>query len=299
MARIGFIGLGNIGGSLAKHLLEDGHELSVHDTQSDAQAALVSAGAHAAQDAGDVARNSEMTLLSLPTPDVVNRVATDWLDGAPSGSLLVDLSTNSPARVRALAGRLRDCGCEFIDAPLTGGAMGARDRTLVFMVGGSEKAFERVEPILSSLGRATLHMGELGAGMTAKLVNSCVAFTTTCASLEALALGAKAGLDLRALVELVRLAGAGNFYIDRAVEGIGRRGVPTEFALELAAKDAGLILDLARENGLPMPLASGAAQTLVTAVGAGLGQADWSELPAVIERQGDLAFELAPASQSD
>jgi len=298
MTRIGMVGLGNIGGTIAAKLLEDGHALSVHDTDGARTAPLADAGAAVARGARAVAEASEITLLSLPTPDVVDRVAAEWAAGAAGGSLLVDLSTNSPARVRAAARRVAEAGSELIDAPLTGGAIGAEHRALVFMVGGSEAAFSRVEPILSKLGRATLHMGEVGAGMTAKLVNSCIAFTTTCASLEALAIAAKAGLDLRATVELLRTAGAGNFYIDRAVEGIGRRGAPPQFAIELAAKDAGLILDLARENGIPTPLAAGAEQTLVQAMGAGLGGADWTELPAVIERLAAFEFDLAPAPKS-
>lgn len=295
MARLGFIGLGNIGGAIASNLLEDGHELCVFDADAARCKTLGEAGATVAGRAADVARGSEITFLSLPTPDVVDAVASEWLGAATAGSLLVDLSTNAPARVRALGKRVEAAGCEFLDVPLTGGAIGAQHRALVFMVGGSAEAFERVRPVLEKAGRATVHMGGVGAGMIAKLVNSCVAFTTTCASLEALALGVKAGLDLRGLVELLRTAGAGNFYLDRMVEGIATRGAPTQFALELAAKDAGLILDLARENGVPMALAGGAAQTLVTAVGSGLGGADWSELPAVIERLANLEFQLAPA----
>ncbi len=290
---VGIIGLGNIGGHVAANLVADGHEVTVFDTDEVRSKPLVEAGATAAPGPAEVAKASEITLLSLPTPEVVDAVADAWLKGASKGDLLVDLSTNSPEAVRKLGERISAAGCELLDAPLPGGAPGAQARMLVFMVGGDRKAFERCEPVLEKLSRAIFHLGPLGLGNTAKLVNSCVAFTTSCASLEALALGAKAGLDLRALVELVRTAGAGNFYIDRAVEAIGIRGAPTEFALELAAKDAGLILDLARENGVPMPLASGAAQTLVTAVGAGLGGADWTELPAVIERLAELEFRLA------
>lgn len=295
MTQLGFIGLGNIGGAVAANLIEDGHDLWAHDARADSQSELAQKGARGAASAGEVAQHAEITFLSLPTPESVDAVASDWLAAAKPGGLLVDLSTNAPGRVRALAEKVHARGCEFLDAPLTGGAIGARNRSLVFMVGGSNAAFQRVEPILAPVGRATLHMGDVGAGMTGKLVNSCVAFTTTCASLEALALGAKSGLELRAVVELLRLAGAGNFYTDRAVEAIGQRGAPPEFSLELAAKDAGLILQLARENGIPTPMASGAAQTLVAALGFGLGDSDWTELPSVIEKLGDLSFDLAPA----
>jgi 3-hydroxyisobutyrate dehydrogenase-like beta-hydroxyacid dehydrogenase len=165
---------------------------------------------------------------------------------------------------------------------------------LMFMVGGDAAVYERVRPILEKIGRASFHMGEQGLGMTAKLVNSLIAFSATCASLEALALGSKAGIDLRKLVQMLRTGGAGNFYIQTGVEAIEKRGAPTEFALELAAKDAGLMLELGRALGVPTPVAAQVAQVLVSAVGAGMGERDWSELPALLERQAAHRFELAP-----
>jgi 2-hydroxy-3-oxopropionate reductase len=166
------------------------------------------------------------------------------------------------------------------------------------MVGGDAAIYERVRPIFEKVGRASFHMGEQGLGMVSKLVNSAVAFSATCASLEALALGTKAGIDLRKLVQMVRTGGAGNFYIQTGVEGIERRGVPTEFALELAAKDAGLMLELGRALGVPTPVVSQVAQVLVSAVGAGMGDKDWTELPALVERQAAHRFKLAPADKA-
>jgi 3-hydroxyisobutyrate dehydrogenase-like beta-hydroxyacid dehydrogenase len=295
LARLGFIGLGNIGGGITRNLIEDGHELVVHDVDKAAIDEIVAAGASTAADAADVARRSEITFLSLPTPDVVDRVADQWLQGAAAGSILVDLSTNSPSRVRALGERVRAAGCELLDAPLTGGAIGAQSRMLMFMVGGDAQIFERVKPILDKIGRATFHMGEQGLGMVGKLVNSAIAFSSTWTSLEALALGTKSGIDLRHLVSMLRTGGASNFYLDRMVDSIGVRGAPTQFALELAAKDAGLMQDLARETGVPVPTLAQVHQVLVAAIGAGMGGADWSELPALMERQAALRFELAPA----
>lgn len=297
MTRLGIIGLGNIGGAIARNLLEDGHELAVHDTDKGRVEELAGAGATPASDAADLAARSDITFLSLPTPDVVDVVAADWLRGASSGDVLVDLSTSSPARARALGARVRAADCALLDAPLTGGAPGAQTRMLMFMVGGEPEVFERVRPIFEKLGRATFHLGEQGLGMAAKLVNSAIAFSATWASLEALALGTSAGIDLRALVDMLRTGGAGNFYIDRMVEGIGTRGAPTQFALELAAKDASLMLELGREKGVPTPVLAQIEQVLVSAIGAGLGNADWSELPALLERQASLRFELAPAPE--
>ncbi len=293
--RIGVIGLGNIGGPIAVNLLADGHTVTVHDLDPARCASLTGAGAQGAEDPPQVARNSEVTLLSLPTPDSVDQVAESWLEGAARDDILVDLSTNAPDRVRGLGKRLEASGFHLLEAPLTGGAPGAKRRMLVFLVGGDDAIFARCRPILEQLGQAVFHMGALGSGNTTKLVNSLLAFTSTWVSLEGLAIAAKAGIDLRVLVSAVRTGGAGNFYIDRMVEGINQRGRPTQFALGLAAKDAGLILDVARDLGVPTPVASSIAQVLVSSVAAGLADADWSDLVELIERQADVKLALGPA----
>jgi 3-hydroxyisobutyrate dehydrogenase-like beta-hydroxyacid dehydrogenase len=166
---------------------------------------------------------------------------------------------------------------------------------LVFMVGGERAVYERCRPLLERLGRAVFHVGPLGLGNTAKLVNSLLAFAATWVSLEGLAVAAKSGIDLRTMVQIVRTGGAGNFFTDRMVEGINERGRRTQFALELAAKDAGLLLDVAREAAVPVPVAAEVAQVLVAAVGAGLGARDFTDLVELIERQAGVALRLPPA----
>jgi 3-hydroxyisobutyrate dehydrogenase-like beta-hydroxyacid dehydrogenase len=185
-------------------------------------------------------------------------------------------------------------GCHLMEAPHTGGAPGAKARMLVFLVGGEPEVFERCRPVLAKLGRAVFHFGPLGHGNTAKLVNSLLAFTSTWVSLEGLAIAAKAGLDLRTLVEAIRTGGAGNFYIDRMVEGINQRGRPPQFALALAAKDAGLLVDVAREAGVPAPVACQIAQVFAAATDAGLGERDWSDLVLWMERQAGFELVLPP-----
>jgi 3-hydroxyisobutyrate dehydrogenase-like beta-hydroxyacid dehydrogenase len=290
--QIGVIGLGNIGGAIAVNLVADGHEVTVHDL--DPSLAGKVTGASAAGDVGSVARAAEITLLSLPTPDVVAAVATEWSAAAEAGSVLVDLSTNSPAVVRELGDRLDGSGHHLVEAPLTGGAIGAERRMLVFMIGGGAEPVARVRPVLEPLGRATFHVGELGLGNTMKLLNSLIAFTTTWASLEGLSLAAKSGIEVRDAVEILRTAGASNFYLDRQVETIDGRGRPTQFALALAAKDAGLIVDTGAAVGVPTPVASAVRDVLERAVAQGLGGADWSELVALAERQADVTLRWGP-----
>jgi 3-hydroxyisobutyrate dehydrogenase-like beta-hydroxyacid dehydrogenase len=292
--RVGVIGLGNIGGAIAANLLADAHHVSVFDADAERTAAVVGLGARSAHDAAEVGERSEITFASLPTPAVVDQVATAWLEGAAPGSILVDLSTNAPSTVRAVGARCEAAGRHFLECPLTGGTPGAQARMLVFMVGGEVTVFERVKPLLAKLGRATFHMGPLGHGNTAKLVNSLLAFTSTWISLETLAVAAKAGIDLRTMVDVVRTGGATNFYIDRMVELVNERGRPTQFALGLAAKDAGLYLEVAREHGVPTPAAAQVAQALVAAVGAGLGERDFTDLVELIERNAGLTLRLPP-----
>jgi 3-hydroxyisobutyrate dehydrogenase-like beta-hydroxyacid dehydrogenase len=290
--RLGVVGLGNIGGAIAANLLADGHRVAVHDLDAARVERLADAGATPAGSPGEIARRSEITFVSLPSPAAVEGVAAAWLEGAAAGAILVDLSTNAPATVRAVGARLAGGGCQLLEAPLTGGAPGARARRLVFMVGGETATYERVKPLLDSLGRATVHVGALGLGNTAKLVNSLLAFAGAWFSLEALAVAAKAGIELRTMVEIVRLGGAGNYFTDRVVEGIDERGRPPEFALALAAKDAGLLLDVARALGVPVPAASAVAGALAAAVTAGLGGRDFTDLVELIERQADVRLRL-------
>jgi 3-hydroxyisobutyrate dehydrogenase-like beta-hydroxyacid dehydrogenase len=292
--RVGVIGCGNIGAAIAGNLVQDGNRVTVHDTVSDRVRPLVGLGARAADSPARVAERSEITFLSLPTPAVVEQVAGAWLEGARAGSVLGDLSTNAPATVRALGTRLASAGCHLLEAPLTGGAPGAQSRMLVFMVGGEDAVYARVQPLLERLGRATFHLGPLGLGNTAKLVNSLLAFTSTCISLEVLAVAVKAGIDLRTMIDVIRAGGAGNFFTDRMVEGINQRGRPTQFSLSLAAKDAGLLLEVAREAGVPVPVAAQVSQALVGAIGAGLGERDFTDLVELVEQQASVKFRLAP-----
>ena len=284
----GVIGLGNIGRGIANNLVADGNDVVVHDVDAVAMAAIE--GATAAPDVAAVARAADITLLSLPTPEVVSDVAAAWAYAAAPGSVLVDLSTNSPAVVRDLGARLAADGHHLVEAPLTGGAIGAEKRMLVFMVGGEGEPVARVLPVLEPLGRATFYVGPLGLGNTMKLLNSLIAFTTTWVSLEGLAMATKAGIELPKAVEILRTAGASNFFIDRQVETIDGRNRPTQFALELAAKDAGLIVETGNAVDAPMPVGGAIKGVLDSVVAQGFGGADWSELVTFAERQADVAL---------
>jgi 3-hydroxyisobutyrate dehydrogenase-like beta-hydroxyacid dehydrogenase len=296
MARVGVVGLGNIGGALAANLVADGHAVTVTDLDPD-RASRVE-GAKAVSSVGEVAQASDITLTSLPSPEVVMAVSREWAVSAESGAILLDLSTKLPAGNRAIAAELAAGGHHFVEAPLTGGAIGAQQRSLVFMVGGDESAVERCRPILDQLGRATFHLGPVGTGTTMKLVNSLLAFACTWASLEGLSLAVAAGIDVRTAVGVVRTGGASNFFIDRAVEGINQRDRPTQFALGLAAKDAGLIEEVAAASGVPAAIAAAMSEVLEDAVDRGLADRDWSDLVVLAEQRGGVELTIAPAADA-
>lgn len=298
LGAVGVVGLGNIGGALARNLVADGAAVTVHDTDAAKVRALVEAGATAAADVGALAACAPITLASLPTPDVVEAVATGWLAGAPPDAIFVDLSTNAPRVVEALGARMAAAGRHLLECPLTGGAPGAEHRMLVFMVGGEAATLARVRPLLDRLGRATFHVGPLGRGNVAKLVNSLLAFEATIGSLEALAVAVKAGVDLRTMIDVVRTSGAGNVYTERLVEGVNERGRPAHFALALAAKDAALFGELAASLGVPTRASQAVLDALQAALAGGLGGRDFTDLVELIEREASVRFRLRPSDDA-
>ncbi len=292
MTGVGVIGLGNIGGAIARNLVADGLPVTVFDLDPERVEAVE--GAVRVGSVADVATGSEVTFTSLPDPNAVTSVATEWAAAAPTGSVLCDLSTTSPESNQAIAEQLARSGHRFVEAPLTGGHVGAANRKLVFMVGGEDDAVATVLPLLDPLGRASFHLGPVGAGTTMKLANSLLAFSGAIAAFEAVSLAVKAGIDVRTAVEIVRLSGPSNYFLDRGIDGINTRGRPTEFSLRLAAKDARLINELGGARSVPTPVAEAALAFLDDAVDRGLGECDWTDLVLAAEARSDIELTIAP-----
>jgi 3-hydroxyisobutyrate dehydrogenase-like beta-hydroxyacid dehydrogenase len=292
VAKVGVIGLGNIGGSIAQNLVADGHDVTVFDLDDVRVKAIE--GATPASSVGAVAQAADVTLTSLPDPAAVTAVAAEWAKAAPAGAVLCDLSTTLPASNQAIAEQLAASGHVFVEAPLSGGAVGAKNRGLVFMVGGDADAVARVTPLFEKLGRATIHLGPVGAGTTMKLATSLMAFSGALAAFEMLSLTTKAGIDVRTASDIVKLAGPSNYFLDRAIEGINTRGKPTEFALRLAAKDAGLIGEMGDAYGVPTAAGAAVLEFLSDAVARGFGDNDWSDLVLAAEARGDVALNISP-----
>src|SRR5688572_8593847 len=207
MGPIGFIGTGTIGAPMAKRLLDAGHALVVCDRAPAAAAPLVAAGAKRAATPREVAAACRVVFTSLPGPAEVAEVATGadgLLAGARAGDVHVDLSTSAWDAVRALAEREAAAGVHLVDAPVSGGAIGAVQGTLTVMASGERAAFERVQPLLGAFGRHVFYLGESGSGTLSKLVNNAIFLCGGLLVQETFALAAKAGLDTERLLEVVQ-----------------------------------------------------------------------------------------------
>ena len=280
--RIGFIGLGRMGGPMALNLMKAGHALVVHDTRREAPGPHLARGAEWAESPSVAAQSAELILTSLPGPAEVEAVAlgTDGiLHGAGRGAIYADLSTSSPTLIRRIHARCEERGIHVLDAPVSGGVRGAERGTLQVMVGGDEALFRQLKPVLEAIGDKVGYMGEIGSGTIAKLVHNLIGICTRMVVAEAFTLGVKAGVRPEALLEAVKggAFGQGLLLTQVLPEIVFKGDFDTiRFALRLARKDLGLATELAREYDVPMAMAALAEQTMVEAIARGLGDKDFS-----------------------
>ena len=277
--RVGFIGLGNMGGPMALNLLKAGHTLIVHDIRRAAAAPHLAQGAKWADSPQAVARESELVLTSLPGPKEVEAVALGAdgiIHGAVAGTIYADLSTGSPTVMRKLHAAFKATGVHVLDAPVSGGVIGATRGTLQVMVGGEEAIYNEVKDVLTGIGKVG-YMGPIGAGTIAKLVHNMISIATRGLIAEGFTLGVKAGVKPEALLEAIRGASYGQGYmLSHMLPDVIFKGDfdTVRFALKLARKDIGLATELAREYDVPMPMAAIAEQNLVEALVRGWGDKD-------------------------
>jgi 3-hydroxyisobutyrate dehydrogenase-like beta-hydroxyacid dehydrogenase len=283
---LGFIGLGRMGAPMAARLLQAGHPVSVFDTNPDAVQSLVGRGATAGTDATHVASNARIVLMCLPTPRVVRAVALGDR-GIAQGSrarVVIDLSTTGPAMARVVAAGLGDHGITLVDAPVTGGLAGATAGTLTLMVSCPQDVFREVEPLLAALGRVVYTGSSPGLAQTAKLANNLLSAAALAASAEAVALGVKAGLDPRVLLDIIN-AGSGR---NSATEDKFPRAIlprTFDFGMDtgLFLKDVRLSLDESGALGVPAIVGS-AVEQMFTIAAARFGAAsDFTSVVKVVE----------------
>ena len=259
METVGFIGLGNMGSRMAANLQRAGYPMVVYDVRPEAATDLAEAGASLAATPQDVAARADVILTSLPGPAEVELVATgpDGLEGAlRPGQVYVDLSTNRPTLMRELEARFRPLGVDVLDAPVSGGVIGAADRNLAVMVGGDRAVFDRVRPLLDAIGDKVSYAGGIGAGTVCKLVHNGIAMAVRQSIAEGMTLGVKAGVETEALWEAVRRGALGRMVMlhEQLPRSVFVRDFDTvNFALDLARKDVALALGLAEEYSVPVP----------------------------------------------
>jgi 3-hydroxyisobutyrate dehydrogenase len=277
METVGFIGLGNMGGPVARHIQRTGYPMVVYDLRDEATHSFLARGATVANSAAELAGRSDVIITALPMPVDVERVACGKdgiIEGIRPGSVFVDISTSPPSLIRRLEPLFRAKGASVLDAPVASGQPGAARGIHEVMVGGKQEIFERVKPILSAFGDQVLYAGPLGSGSICKLVHQMIGSSVSQAIAEGLSLGVKAGVEPKILWECVRRGMMGRMHVlhYQVPQTVFRGTFETEtFPLKLLRKDMRLATDLGRELNVPLPVANIAEQILVAAVNRGWG----------------------------
>jgi 3-hydroxyisobutyrate dehydrogenase len=274
--KVGFIGLGIMGGSMALNVKAAGHELVVHDLRREAAAPHLKAGARWADGPRQIAQQADVVFTSLPGPPEAEAVGAELLEGMRPDAVWFDLSTNSPTVARRIHARFAARGIAMLDAPVSGGPRGAKSRKLALLVGGERAVFDRFRPVLDAIGDQVLYIGPIGAGSVAKLVHNCAGYAIQAALAEVFTMGVKAGVDPLELWAAVRQCSLGRM---RTFDRLGNQFLqgkfePPDFALKLAHKDVTLATELGREIGVPMRIANLTHAEMTEALGRGWGERD-------------------------
>ena len=250
---IGWIGTGIMGAPMARRLIAGGHRVRVFNRSPEKARALATDGATVAADTAACVAGAEVVFIMVPdTPDVEATVAK--IEPAlKAGQLVIDMSTIAPAAERAIAARLKATGVDYLDAPVSGGDVGARDGTLAIMVGGDAAAFERARPLFELMGKRITHMGPSGAGQMTKLANQIAVAITLEAAAEAIKFAKAGGLDPSRVVEAIGAGAAASWQLSNLGPKIIAGDYRPGFFIKLIRKDLRLVTEAARESGLALP----------------------------------------------
>jgi 3-hydroxyisobutyrate dehydrogenase-like beta-hydroxyacid dehydrogenase len=276
--KIGFIGTGNMGNGMVRKLIADGHELTVNDRRQHTTANLIELGARWADSPADCAKGNEVVISSLPGPAEVDEVVlgeNGLIDGAAPGTVYVDLTSSLPASAKRLGHILEGRGITFLEAPVSGmvsGVTSVEEASLSVFVGGDEKAFERVKPLLANFCANIFFVGEVGMGNVIKLTNNMISLGSRVLIQEALAVAVKAGYDPMKVYEMWNVSSASKWVqeVPRWLDVPDEVANPT-FSLLLSAKDVGCCLEVSRELGIPMTVGAAVSQVFTRTVAGGLG----------------------------
>ncbi|MBK8028746.1 MAG: NAD-binding protein [Chloroflexi bacterium] len=257
MSKVGYIGLGIMGASIARNLMKAGHELVVHNRSRQIVDQLVSEGATAASSPKEVAQQVDFIFTNIPdSPDVEKVVLGEngIIEGAHAGLIYIDNSTIKPELARVLADKLAAVGVEALDAPVSGGDVGAKNGTLTIMVGGTQAAFDQAAHLFAGMGKAWVLVGDAGAGQIAKVCNQIIVGAQMVGLAEALITAQKAGVDPRRVVDAIKGGAAQMWTLDVKPPRLfaGNRG--PGFKAYMQHKDLGIVLDTAKTYGIPLPM---------------------------------------------
>ena len=288
---VGFIGLGIMGRPMAGHILQGGHSLTVYNRTRAKTDELRDRGAAVAASPAEVAAASEVVITMVSdTPDVEAVVAgpRGVLEGIRPGSVVVDMSTISPQAERALDARLRERGAALVDAPVSGGDVGARNATLAIMAGGDRQAFDRVLPILRLLGKTITWCGPSGSGQIAKLCNQILISLTLLGVSEALVFARKNGLDPGVMIEAISGGAAQSWQLTNLGPRIIKRDFAPGFMIDLVQKDLRLVLEACASSAVSLPATGLVHQLFGSAQARGAGREGTQGLAKVLERLSGL-----------
>jgi 3-hydroxyisobutyrate dehydrogenase len=272
--KVGFIGLGTMGGGMALNLRKAGHEVVVNDVNQEASARHIEIGCTWADTPREVGAASEVVFTSLPGPAEVEAVGLGkdgLIEGMTPGSVWFDLSTNSPSAVRRVHAAMAEKGVSMLDSPVSGGPTGANNGTLALWIGGSEADYERFRPVIDAIGDKPNYIGEIGSGSIAKLVHNTAGYALNTALAEVFTAGVKAGVPPLALWAAIRQGALGRMRIFDSLGGhfLQQHFDPPAFALKLAHKDVRLMTELAKEVSVPMRLANITLEEMTEALNRG------------------------------
>ncbi len=291
--KVGYIGLGLMGKSIARNIMKAGFTVVVHNRSRGAVVELVAEGAIEAHSAKEVAEQVDIVFTNLPDSPDVEYVALGEdgiIAGAHPGLIFVDNSTIKPASARYIAVELAKRGVRSLDAPVSGGDIGARDGTLTIMVGGPEDALEEVRPVFEAMGKSITHVGEAGAGQIAKGANQIMVAAQMVAMAELLIFAQKAGADPKKVVQAIRGGAAQCWTLDVKPPRLFAGNRNPGFKARMQAKDIQIVLETAREYGIPLPSAAVDAQLYTAMLQLGLQDADNSAVVAIIEKLAGVAL---------
>lgn len=280
--RVGFVGLGLMGGSLSRHLLAAGYELIVHDADRSKVDAIVQAGATAASAPDQIAPQVDVIVLSLPDSSVVNAVIDESLrlvETGREGLIVLDTSTAAPTDSIAIANRLGERGIEMLDSTISGTATMCAAKESLFMVGGKREAYERCVPLFAAMAKDSIYMGASGTGAAIKLVVNLVLALNRMALAEGLTLARKAGIDQAQTLEVLKKSAAYSKAMDqKGTRMVNRHFVPPEGLVGMQYKDVQLMLELGEKSNCPLPLLTLNAAALAAEISKGRENWDTSDI---------------------